>query len=192
MSEYRALDSASVFLVYGAILLLSLMGDWMYGGSFVASWTSAQPLPTGAVLAALIFVVVAIVAATLLTSLFAWGAEIERVFQQILTPLSYFQILVLSLVSGFLEEWFFRGILLSYFGLIISSVVFGLAHFLPARKIWRWSLWAFAAGLVLGWMQMKFQNLWLTAMTHSAVNFFLLMKINLKAHRFVTRARMRR
>lgn len=192
MSEYRALDSTSVFLVYGALLLLSVVGDWHYGGSFLASWQDAQPLPTGAILAAAIFVVVTIVASTLITSLFSWGAEIERVFQQILTPLSYLQILMLSIVSGFIEEWFFRGFLLSYFGLILSSIVFGLAHFLPARRIWRWSVWAFVAGLMLGWMQMKFQNLYLTAATHAAINFFLLLKLNLKAHRFVTRARMQR
>ena len=192
MSEYRALDSGSVFLVYSSLLVLSVLGDWFYGGSIIASWTAAQALPTGAILAASIFVLVYMATATLLSSLFAWGAEMERIFQTMLTPLSYFQILVLSLLSGFIEEWFFRGVLLSYFGLIVSSVVFGLAHLIPARRVWRWSIWSFGAGLVLGWMQLKFQNLWLTALTHSAINFLLLLKLNLSAHRFVTRARMRR
>jgi membrane protease YdiL (CAAX protease family) len=44
-------------------------------------------------------------------------------------------ILFISLMAGFAEEMFFRGILQAQFGIIIASVFFGLVHFITSAYV---------------------------------------------------------
>ena len=45
---------------------------------------------------------------------------------------------------------FFRGALLQEFGLVVSSLLFGLAHIGPDRRYLAWTAWAVLAGFVYG------------------------------------------
>jgi membrane protease YdiL (CAAX protease family) len=59
----------------------------------------------------------------------------------------------LVLVSGFSgvgEEAFFRGAIQQEFGLVVASLVFGLAHIGPDRRYLLWTVWAVLAGFVFG------------------------------------------
>ena len=59
-------------------------------------------------------------------------------------------LVLVSIFSGIGEEAFFRGALLQEFGLVISSLLFGLAHIGPDRRYLVWTLWAVLAGFVFG------------------------------------------
>ncbi len=59
-------------------------------------------------------------------------------------------LVLLSIFSGVGEEAFFRGAVLQEFGLVISSLLFGLAHIGPDRRYLVWTLWAILAGFVFG------------------------------------------
>ena len=59
-------------------------------------------------------------------------------------------LVLVSIFSGIGEEAFFRGALMQEFGLVISSLLFGLAHIGPDRRYLVWTLWAVLAGFVFG------------------------------------------
>ena len=59
-------------------------------------------------------------------------------------------LVLVSIFSGIGEEAFFRGALLQEFGLVISSLLFGLAHIGPDRRYLMWTVWAVLAGFVFG------------------------------------------
>ena len=59
-------------------------------------------------------------------------------------------LVLVSIFSGVGEEAFFRGAVLQEFGLVISSLLFGLAHIGPDRRYLVWTLWAILAGFVFG------------------------------------------
>src|SRR5919112_531710 len=59
-------------------------------------------------------------------------------------------LVLLSIFSGVGEEAFFRGAVLQEFGLVISSLLFGLAHIGPDRRYLAWTLSAVLMGFVFG------------------------------------------
>ena len=59
-------------------------------------------------------------------------------------------LVLVSIFSGVGEEAFFRGAVLQEFGLVISSLLFGLAHIGPDRRYLVWTVWAVLAGFVFG------------------------------------------
>ena len=59
-------------------------------------------------------------------------------------------LVLISVFSGVGEEAFFRGAVLQEFGLVISSLLFGLAHIGPDRRYLVWTGWAVLAGFVFG------------------------------------------
>jgi membrane protease YdiL (CAAX protease family) len=59
-------------------------------------------------------------------------------------------LVLVSIFSGIGEEAFFRGAVLQEFGLVISSLLFGLAHVGPDGRYLAWTLWAVFAGFVFG------------------------------------------
>ena len=59
-------------------------------------------------------------------------------------------LVLVSVFSGVGEEVFFRGAVLQEFGLVISSLLFGLTHIGPDRRYLVWTLWAVLAGFVFG------------------------------------------
>jgi uncharacterized protein len=59
-------------------------------------------------------------------------------------------LVLLSIFSGIGEEAFFRGAVLQEFGLVVSSLLFGLAHIGPDRRYLVWTAWAVLAGFVYG------------------------------------------
>ena len=86
---------------------------------------------------------------------------------------------LLSLVSGFCEEIFFRGLLLPRFGIIISSTAFGLLH-LPGFKFWIYMLWATLSGALFGVLFLITKSLWLPICAHAVNNMigmFLLTRL---------------
>jgi membrane protease YdiL (CAAX protease family) len=59
-------------------------------------------------------------------------------------------LVLVSIFSGVGEEAFFRGAVLQEFGLVVSSLLFGIAHIGPDRRYLAWTVWAVLAGFVFG------------------------------------------
>lgn len=59
-------------------------------------------------------------------------------------------LVLVSIFSGVGEEAFFRGAVQQEFGLVIASLLFGLAHIGPDRRYLVWTAWAVLAGFVFG------------------------------------------
>lgn len=59
-------------------------------------------------------------------------------------------LLLVAVFSGVGEEVFFRGAVQQEFGLVIASLLFGLAHIGPDRRFLVWTAWAVGAGFVFG------------------------------------------
>ncbi len=120
---------------------------------------------------ALIFSLVTAVAALVgVYDIVGWGS-----------PRSILYVLVMfGIIPGVMEEILFRGILLrhledfggSWFGLLASSAVFGLAHYYnPNSSLWASVLIAVEAGVLLGGAYMLTRSLWAPIGLHAAWNF---------------------
>ncbi len=89
---------------------------------------------------------------------------------EILGPLSGAQVVVLALASGLGEEAFFRGALQPRVGLVLASLLFGMAHLVPRRELLPWTGFAALAGVLLGALFDFTGNLLAPAAAHVLIN----------------------
>lgn len=105
-----------------------------------------------------------------------WARNLHVEFRALLGPLSSMEIAVFALASGVAEEVFFRGALQPDLGLVITSVIFGLVHFLP--RMWPWTLWALVMGFVFGALYALTGELLAPVLAHVLINYENLHFIN--------------
>jgi len=98
------------------------------------------------------------------------GRALARHLAEILGPLSGAQVVVLALASGLGEEAFFRGALQPRVGLVLASLLFGLAHLVPRRDLLPWAGFAALAGVLLGALFDYTGNLLAPAIAHVIIN----------------------
>jgi membrane protease YdiL (CAAX protease family) len=98
------------------------------------------------------------------------GRALAQRLAGILGPLSGASVVVLALASGLGEEAFFRGALQPRVGLVIASLLFGLAHLVPRRELAPWAGFAVLAGVLLGALFDYTGNLLAPATAHVLVN----------------------
>lgn len=158
--------------IYGGMIFtgLLLMHFWQHNlaKSFAIPPDSSERLRivAGGILAA----------ALLLTSSAALESSnesfrrLKEMFIQLIGPSPAWVAVWLAFLSSFGEEILFRGALQPTFGLVPTSIMFGLAHVGPDGKIGVWSFWAAEAGLVLGWTYIETGCLWPAIMGHFLVN----------------------
>src|SRR5918994_2037338 len=79
-------------------------------------------------------------------------------------------LVLVSIFSGVGEEAFFRGALQQEFGLVVASVLFGLAHIGPGRRYLVWTAWAVFAGFVFGLLYEISGGLLAPMLAHSGHN----------------------
>ena len=99
-----------------------------------------------------------------------WGRRLSRLLSRLVGALHPADALLLAGLSSLAEELVFRGLVLPYLGLLGSSALFGLAHVVPRRGLWPWVLWAFGAGLCLGWLALETGGLLAPILAHFTVN----------------------
>jgi uncharacterized protein len=75
----------------------------------------------------------------------------------------------------FLEEWFFRGFLVSKTNVYISSFLFAIAHFGYGSYVE--VVGAFILGLVLAFYYKKINNLWPLYISHLLYNSMVILLI---------------
>ncbi len=114
-----------------------------------------------------------------------WFGELNRTVNQFLIPLfrplPVWKLGMIALLAGVGEELLFRGVLQPLLadwagrtgGLVITSVVFGLAHAVT-------SLYAILAGLAsayLGWLAYEFEGLAVPIVAHAVYDFAALLML---------------
>ncbi|MEE8304410.1 MAG: CPBP family intramembrane glutamic endopeptidase, partial [Candidatus Tectomicrobia bacterium] len=92
--------------------------------------------------------------------------NVESLLAPLLGHLRGPEMLALSVLAGFSEEVFFRGVLQQEIGLLPSSLVFGLLHTVSLPYM----LWAALVGLYLGWVLQLTQSLWVPIAAHSVID----------------------
>lgn len=92
----------------------------------------------------------------------------------IIKPLATPDLIWLGLLPGLSEELLFRGVMLpsiglTWFGLIVSSLSFGVLHFSGSHQ-WSYVVWATIIGLILGWSALETGNLLVPIIAHVTTN----------------------
>lgn len=114
--------------------------------------------------------VLVIVVSYLFTRFTAAGELLARRLASALGPLALWQTTFLALVSGFAEEAFFRGAVQPRTGLVVASILFGFAHFVPRREFYLWTVFSILAGFLLGGLFTHTGNLVAPIVAHTLVN----------------------
>lgn len=96
------------------------------------------------------------------------GGINDRMFQ----GMSVFQVLAVTLLIGTAEEFLFRGVIQTYFGLIFASVIFAVLHI---RYITKPFLFCFVLliSIVFGYVFQYTGNLLITIFAHFLVDFIM-------------------
>lgn len=100
----------------------------------------------------------------------SYAREFEREFAPLVNAFGYMQIPMIAFLSGVGEELFFRGALLDWTGLWISSIAFGLMHFPWNKKMIPWPFFAFFLGLLFGYLVLTYNSLYAPIAAHILIN----------------------
>lgn len=107
----------------------------------------------------------------------AWVGELQREFADLLGPMEHREVLLLAMASAIGEEVLFRGAMLDAWGLVATTIAFGLLHIPRRLGLWRWTASALALGGVLGAITLATGNLGAAIVAHFVINYLNLRKI---------------
>jgi len=98
----------------------------------------------------------------------------DAYLQLVLRPLRWLDLLWLGILPGMSEELLFRGVMLpaiglNWFGIVISSLCFGVLHFFGGRY-WSYVVWATIIGAVLAVSAVASHNLLIPVIAHVTTN----------------------
>ena len=164
----RLVRLAAVF--YGAMIVTTAAWAWwvseplFWKPQHASWWSFLWGLCLGVAIG------LGLVALTRAISCRPWARDLLDWFGSILGPLSWPQIIVLSILSSVGEECLFRGALQPHWGLWITSAVFGLAHLAPERRAWPWTASALLMGVVFGVLAETSNNLAGPIAAHFLIN----------------------
>lgn len=174
---------STVILIYGltAITMVIIAQMWSWFRQ-ITLWSVIKPSCSGTLIG--IVLAVAFVVANLgfyyAVADKKWFHAVKVFFEQILfpllKPLSWPQMLLMSIIAGFSEELFFRGVIQADLGIILASLVFGLLH-TYSPKIWIYGLWVVVMGISLGLVVLLTGDLFIAMVTHAVYDFLILLII---------------
>lgn len=138
---------------YTIILVLAWLWMALREGRWVPCQYSAGQIPwtwqvMGGIFFAALFIGISLLAHELCASI----RLAERDLKNLLGNLRPAHIWLLAFFSSLAEEAFFRGALQPSLGIWLSSLLFGIAHIPPTRRLWFYPLVAAVTGLGLGWL----------------------------------------
>lgn len=112
----------------------------------------------------------AILATRVVTVRFAWGRRLHRDLRPMASHLSLAHILLLAGFSSLGEELLFRGLFTPAIGVVLSAVLFGLAHQIAGPSRWVWVGWASLVGVGLGAVFVATGSLVGPLLAHAVIN----------------------
>ena len=151
-----------------ALLIAAGRGDpdlYRLGGNPSATLLLAGPALGAAI--GLVFVSLTRVATTRLQ----WARDLQTSFHDLLGPLTGREIGILAIASSIGEELLFRGALMPWFGVWISSAIFAALHIGPGRRFLPWTASAFVLGVMFAELAHYTGNLGGPICAHFAINF---------------------
>lgn len=162
-------------LVYGAAAAIAIGVALARGESPIETnaWGVSLPFGLGH-LASLAGGVVLALGTTAATRQFvrrwAWARRLHVHLRPAVRDANGTTIAILAIGSAVGEELFFRGLCAPVFGLVLSSLAFGLLHQAQGRARWVWAAWATVMGLLFGALYFGTGSLLGPIVAHAAIN----------------------
>jgi membrane protease YdiL (CAAX protease family) len=158
---------------YGGLLAAAVAWAWLADRSLVfasaeAARRGVAPLRDAGAGALVGFAVVLL--SGWLTRRTRAGDELARALARLVGRRTTGECVALALASGIGEEAFFRGAMQPHLGLVATSLLFALAHFVPRRDLLPWTAFSLAAGFALGGLFEATGNLVAPVVAHAVVN----------------------
>jgi len=100
-------------------------------------------------------------------------------------PLTGIGAFFLAVSSAIGEEILFRGAIQPWAGLILTSIGFGMLHLGPEGRIASWSVWAFTAGMLLGWSTHVTGSILPAMIAHFLTNMISITRLRLQYQKAV-------
>ena len=165
-----------LFGFYGGMALIAYLVGYVFG--VFEAWPSWLRVPEARDCG--LGVIVALLAAYLMLLLSKQIAFMENLYvelSQALPPRDWRWNATAGILSGFAEEFAFRGVALDLIGPVWSSMLFGLLHIGWKRSMWFWPLYAGGIGWVLAEVTLMTGTLWPASIFHAVYNAVLLQKM---------------
>jgi len=162
----------------------ALAGDPLFFASAAAAERGLEPLRDAGL--GVVAGLVVILLSDQLTRHTGAGERLARALAAALGALPLSRCIGLALMSGIAEEALFRGVLQPRVGLVVASLLFGLAHFVPRRELLPWSAFAVMAGLLFGRLFDATGNLLAPTLAHVLINA---VNLRLLSQRYASPAR---
>lgn len=100
----------------------------------------------------------------------------EKVVKPLADQLNHIDSLVVAVMAGVGEEFFFRGVLQNEVGIIVSSILFSVLHFGPSVTKFLFIALIYALiGVYFGFLYWQSQTLWVPVLTHAIYDYFALL-----------------
>ncbi len=109
---------------------------------------------------------------------FRWARTMHTEFRGLFGPLGEWDILGFAIFSAVGEELFFRGVMQAQWGIVPTSLIFGLLHIGPGRKFLPWPFQAVTMGFAFGGLFWLTGNLAAPVLAHFTINYQNLHFIN--------------
>lgn len=168
-------------LVYGALSLVAIGAALARGQSPISAppadtWLSLPDVLGGflghglSLVGGVLLALVTIKATRAFVARWGWARALHADLRPAIRGAGNGTILIMSAASALGEELFFRGLLTTTFGLIASSLAFGLLHQMRGRVRWIWAGWATVMGLLFGALFLATGSLLGALVAHAAIN----------------------
>ena len=165
------------FIMFLGLPLAFLAGTWYFykkRGLIDTAFRWKRSFPLLIIIGLLLMYGVNYIAGELMTYLPGYDAMLEM-YQAMFAGINPIALLIGgALIGPVCEEIIFRGVILEGLAkkynptkaLIFSALIFGIIHLQPLQVIG-----AFFAGLILGWIYLKTESLWVVVVLHIIHNF---------------------
>lgn len=155
-----------------AVVLLVVSRLWLV-------FDKVRPLPTQVTPEAIVLglglgVLISLASETIYAASKTYRTSADAYLKLVLHPLKWVDLLWLGILPGMSEELLFRGVMLpaiglNWFGILISSLCFGVLHFFGGRY-WSYVVWASLIGAVLAISAVVSHNLLIPVIAHVTTN----------------------
>lgn len=155
---------------YIALGLLALCIGWLRGAPnlFVHAARPSHPWLSFAI--GTLLGIAAVLLSRALVVRYAWARTLHREFRSVVVGLQPFEIWLLAASSSVAEELFFRGALVPWCGVILSSIFFAALHVRADRRFLPWTAMSLIVGLMLGQLFVESGHLSGPIVAHFLIN----------------------